>query len=268
VFKGKRKLYWLLFLVVVGLALTLSAANFAVRSQQAPRTVKVLQSGKDLNRNRKQPTDKQLDDAAAPIVDLASPNSSNPDENRKRKNKSYDNSQMESIEANPTSEEVSIVSESVIPDLPVAMSDLIIEGRVTDSNAFLSDDKTGIYSEFTVSVQDVFKSSASVQKHDVITTERYGGRVRFPSGQIARYKVAGQGAPAKGVTYLFFLKRKDNGNYLILTAYEMRGRQVFALDGSRFNIRGKGKSSFDKHNGQDEQEFRKNLKSALQEGNQ
>jgi hypothetical protein len=261
--KGTRKMYWLIALIAVASAVTLSA-SFSGKAQRNPRTAKVLQAERNVNQPGKQPSDKELDDAAAPIVDLsASPNA---DEKRRKKNKRFDNAQAESIEANPTSDDVSIVSESFIPDLPVAMSDLIVEGQVKDSNAFLSEDKTGVYSEFIVSVSDVIKSSAAtpVKKHDLITTERFGGRVRFPSGQVARYKVAGQGAPMKEGKYLFFLRKKEDGSYLILTAYEMRGNKVLALDGSRVNVKGKGSSPFDKHNGKDLQEFKKEVDAAVQ----
>lgn len=258
-------MYALIALIAVASAVTLSASSFSRNAQREPRKAKVLKTEQDVNQAAKQPTDKQLDDAAAPIVDLAAPNGEVADEKRRKKNKSFDNALAESIEANPTSDDVSIVSESFIPDLPVAMSDLIVEGHVKDSNAFLSENKTGIYSEFTVSVSDVIKAPTStpVGKHDLITAERFGGRVRFPSGQVARYKVAGQGSPAKEGKYLFFLKRKGDGNYLILTAYEMRGNKVFALDGSRVNVKGKGNSPFDKHNGKDLRAFKNEVSAAL-----
>ncbi|MDT5270514.1 MAG: hypothetical protein QOH49_2700 [Acidobacteriota bacterium] len=152
--------------------------------------------------------------------------------------------------------------------MPTELSDLIVEGDVKDANAFLSEDKTGVYSEFTISVSDVLKSSASVQKHDLITAERFGGRVRFPSGQVARYRVAGQGAPAKDGKYLFFLKQMTDGSYRILTAYEMRGNRIVALDGSRTNVGGRGSSQFDKHTGKDAQEFKNEVSAKAKGGTQ
>ncbi|HEV7859028.1 MAG TPA: hypothetical protein VGO91_10470 [Pyrinomonadaceae bacterium] len=103
-FKGQRKIYWLIVFAVVTSAVTLSISNFSARSQQNPRTAKVLEKGQDTNQPRKQPTDKQLDDAAAPIVDLASSPNQAVDEKRKRKNKSFDNLQVDSIEANRSSD--------------------------------------------------------------------------------------------------------------------------------------------------------------------
>jgi hypothetical protein len=65
------------------------------------------------------------------------------------------------------------------PALPAAQSDALVIGEVTDAKAFLSEDKTSIYSEFTVNISEVLKNSCSAQLapgHSV-DTERYGGAV-------------------------------------------------------------------------------------------
>ena len=265
--KSRRNVYGILLLVACTSVVALSATQFAGSAQRKPLTAKVLRQ-QDQTQAGKQPTAKELDDAAAPIVDLTESSGTPADEKRRQKNKRFDNSLAESIEANPTSEEINIASAGLVSDMPTDLSDLIVEGHVKDSGAFLSEDKTGIYSEFCVQVSEVIKSSAPVSKGDVITAERFGGRVRFPSGQIARYRVAGQGAPMKEAKYLFFLKRMADGGYRILTAYELRGNKVFALDGPRSNVNGKGSSQFDRHNGKDAQEFRKEVSAAARGGAQ
>lgn len=261
--KSNRKVYGLLLLLACTSVVVLSTTQFVGTAQRKPLTATVLRQ-QDRIQDEKQPTDKELDDAAAPIVDLAKSSKTLIDEKRKQRNKRFNNALAESIEANPTSEEVNVASEGLVSDMPTDLSDLIVEGFVKDSGAFLSEDRTGIYSEFTVQVSDVIKSSAPVSKGDIITAERFGGRVRFPSGQIARYRVAGQGAPAKDGKYLFFLKQMDDGSYRILTAYELRGNKVLALDGPRSNVNGKGSSQFNKHNGKDAKEFRKEVSAAAQ----
>lgn len=210
------------------------------------------------------PTDQEIDDAATPIVDFKSSTNEGTDTKRKLKNKNFNNGYSVTAEPDPSAGEASVSSETFIPDFPVEMSDLVVEGKVTDSNAFLSEDKSYVYSEFTVSVSDVImsKPSISVNKHDVITTERYGGRVRYPSGQIIRYRISGKGSPIKNGKYLFFLSKEDD-DYRILTAYEMRGNKVYALDGSRVNFRGMGRSDFDKHNGKDLKDFKQELDKAI-----
>lgn len=265
--KTRRRVYGLLLLLACTSVVALSATRFAGSAQRKPLTAKVLRQ-QDGVQAAKQPTDKELDDDAAPIVDLTKSSNTPADEKRRQKNKRFDNALTESIEANPTSNEVNVVSEGLVSDIPTALSDLIVEGQVKNSAAFLSEDKTGIYSEFTVQVSDVIRTSVPVSEGDIITTERFGGRVRFPSGQIARYRVAGQGAPAKDRKYLFFLKKMADGSYRILTAYELRGNKVFALDGPHSNFNGRGSSQFDKHNGKDAQEFRKEVSAAAQGGAQ
>ena len=87
--------------------------------------------------------------------------------------------------------------------------------------------------------------------------------VKYPNGRIVRYGIVGQGSPAKGRNYLFFLSRAEQGNYNILTAYELQGNKVQALDGARVNL-GLGKWVFDKHNNEDYQAFRKATEQAIQ----
>ncbi len=140
-------------------------------------------------------------------------------------------------------------------DLPADQSDLVVEGRVISSEAFLSDDKSAVYSEFTVRVGRVLKAAPGLTAApgDSIVAERLGGRVRYPSGKIVRYRVAGEGSPTQGGEYLFFLKQSAEGNYAIVTAYGLRGNTVFALDGARMMLR--GKTIFDRHNGKDRGAF-------------
>lgn len=265
--KSGRKMYWLIALVVVTSAFALSATQLSGNAQKKPRTLKVLRQ-QDATQDVKQPTEKELDDASAPIVDLAESKKKPVDEKRRKKSKKFDNIQNERIEDTTPSGDFNLVSEGLVSDMPVELSDLIVEGDVKDANAFLSDDRTGVYSEFTISVSDVIKSSVPVQKHDEITAERFGGRVRFPSGQLVRYRGTGLGFPSKGGKYIFFLRQMGDGDYRILTAYEMRGNKIVALDGARTNVGGRGGSPFDKHTGKDAQEFKKKVIEAANVGNQ
>lgn len=123
---------------------------------------------------------------------------------------------------------------------------------MANSKAFLSEDKTGVYSEFTIVVSSVFKVGAglSVDLGDMIVAERFGGKVRYPTGQIVLHRVDGQGHPIPGKKYVFFLTKANEDNFKLLTAYEILADKVYALDGSRINFRGKGNWKFDKHNGE------------------
>ncbi|HEX3557863.1 MAG TPA: hypothetical protein VHU19_01575 [Pyrinomonadaceae bacterium] len=273
--KNKRALYPLVGAGSAALLVCLFIA-FGERSSAGQnnlpnkQSAKVLRQGEQAVNQPSPPSDKELDDAATPVVDLNNPDS-NGDETRRQKNARHDNQRIVQSQAAPQSAEVTVDSE--VPngpaDLPAAQSDLIVEGKVTGSQAFLSEDKTGVYSEFYLTVSDVIKAApgVSINKGDAVTAERFGGRVRYPSGQVVRYRASGEGSPMKGKKYLFFLKKASDGNYRVLTAYELQGNHVLALDGSRTNFGGRGRSVFDKHNGRDLQEFRKDVDKVVKEGN-
>jgi hypothetical protein len=121
-----------------------------------------------------------------------------------------------------------------LPAIPVALSDSILIGTVQDAQAYLSSDKTGLYSEFTFSIEEVFKNSRPMPLAvgSTVAGEREGGRVRYPSGCIRRYKFHRQGMPRVNRRYLIFLRHPDQGEVpYILTAYELRAGRVFPLDG-------------------------------------
>lgn len=271
--KQKRTLYPLLgvgsIALLVCLFIALGERGSAGQNNPPNRqSAKVLRRGEQSMNQPASPSDKELDDAATPIVDFGGADRG-ADESRRQKNARHDNQRIVQSQPAAQSGEVLVDSESVVSDLPAAQSDLIVEARVGDSRAFLSEDKTGAYSEFYLNVTDVIKAAdgVNVGKGDAVTAERFGARVRYPSGQVVRYRVTGAGSPMKGKRYLFFLKKAADGNYRILTAYELQGNKVLALDGSRTNFGGKHQSVFDKHNGRDAQEFRKDVERAAGEVN-
>jgi hypothetical protein len=122
--------------------------------------------------------------------------------------------------------------DAALPALPVGRSATVVVGQVLKSKAFLSNDKTGIYSEFEVSVEQVLKndSATPIFQGGSVTAERRGGRVRFPSGRLITYGNRGQGMPKVGQRYVFFLERNAD-QYTILTAYELQAGKVRPLDG-------------------------------------
>jgi hypothetical protein len=239
---------------------------FGVLSQNAQSKQEAAKTTEQIGNDKKSHLRaKELDDAATPVVELVSSDTTVVGTDRLLKNSRYDNegivkSEVDSSIANVVREPLEHIS-----DLPADKSDLVVEGTVTGSAAFLSNDKGAVYSEITVHVSDVLKDSSNlnVKIGDSILTERFGGRVKYPNGQIVRYGIVGQGFPAKGRKYLFFLSRAGEGNYNLLTAYELQGNKVQALDGARVNL-GRGKWAFDKHNHEDYQAFRKATEQAIQ----
>jgi len=119
------------------------------------------------------------------------------------------------------------------PALPVTESDAVLIADVTDAAAYLSTDKTSVYSEFTLAVAEILKDSkADIPVGESITAERSGGGVRFASGKILLRGLLGKPLPKKSTRYVFFLKRNEDVNdFSIVTAYELRGGRVFPLDG-------------------------------------
>jgi hypothetical protein len=205
---------------------------------------------------------KKIDDEATPIVDLQNPDTSDRvDKNDRRiKNARHDNWGFDKTRPIPNVNGVVGEPErrSGFSDIPVATSDLIVEAVVSESHAFLSNDKTGIYSEFTLLVSKPAKwtTGLGVNLNDRIVGERFGGKIKYPSGQITRWRTAEEGIPIIGKRYLFFLAKVDQDTYNILTAYEIQGDTVSPLDGSRLEPGGRqGASIFDKHNGENLDSF-------------
>ncbi len=141
--------------------------------------------------------------------------------------------------------------------LPIAKSDTAIIGTVTQAQAHLSNDKTAVYSDFNVQVEEILKDglTPSVRVRSALSAERYGGVVRFRSGSIQRYEVMGQAMPRVGGRYLLFLKRLDQErNFLIITGYDVTGQTVSPLDGSEVE-EGDLQFPFDKYRGFDRSAF-------------
>jgi len=252
--------------MLVAVSLVIVTLAFGVLSQSAQSNQETAKTAKQNGNDKKSHVRaRELDDAATPVVDLVSADSGAVGTDRLLKNSRYDNEGI--IKSEVDASVANVVREAVedVPDLPAGKSDLIVEGTVAGSAAFLSNDKGAVYSEITVNVTDVLKNTAglNVKNGESIVAERFGGRVKYPNGQIVRYGIVGQGSPVKGKKYLFFLSRAGQGNYNLLTAYELQGNKVQALDGARVNL-GLGKWVFDKHNDEDYQTFRKATEQAIQ----
>lgn len=255
--KNKRLLFSLVgVLSLVALAGTIFILKGSGQNNVNRQSTRILRK-ESQSRIPTDPSDKELDDAATPIVDYTS----SADPTHADKDARYNNYHL--VLSNPSPKVSEVASDKALStnDLPFADSDAVIEGKVISSSAHLSTDKEAVYSEYTIRIQGIHKNTPDEQinKHGEIVVDRLGGRVRYPNGQIVRYKVAGQGSPIIDGDYLLFLKRNDKGDYRIVTGYQMQGNRVLALDGSRINFRGASKSSFDKHNNKDLKDFRKEL---------
>jgi hypothetical protein len=120
-----------------------------------------------------------------------------------------------------------------LDELPADQSELVVVGKVLDARAYLSNDKSGVYSEFALRVERVLKGETpEAAPGKVVEAEREGGRVRFSADDIDTYEVAGIGMPRPGRRYVFFLKSVEAqpDYYSILRAFEIHGKRIYPLD--------------------------------------
>ena len=150
--------------------------------------------------------------------------------------------------------------------LPTVISDAIIIGEISDAQAYLSPDKTGIYSEYTARVEQVVKqyAKAPISVNGVVDSQREGGRVRFPSGRVQSYITHYQGVPVVGRRYVLFLKRnKDSETFSLITGYELRDGRIYPLDGVNLPPGATELAQFAAYEGVDETSFFKDVEAAL-----
>lgn len=120
------------------------------------------------------------------------------------------------------------------PAIPAGASDVVIAGEVLEGKAFLSEDKTSVFSEFTIKVNRILKNSTSetINAGDSISISRGGGAVRFPSGKVIRNLFDGKPMPEIGGEYVMFLKYDAEAkDYPMITGYQFKDDRVIPLDG-------------------------------------
>lgn len=150
-----------------------------------------------------------------------------------------------------------------IPGLPVSMSDLVVAGLIMDSNAFLSNDKGAVYSEFKTQIEETLFTRKNEQSSlkDEITISRQGGRVRFSSGKTSLFYTGGQGMPRVSNRYVLFLKNLKGKDFEIITGYLLKDSHVVPLDHP-----GSG-HPFTKYDGLDEASFFIQIRAAVSSNN-
>lgn len=186
-----------------------------------------------------------------PVVDYDAPDLTEGIEREQRiiKNKRYDILQ---VFKNPSPEyDFAIDSHVEISSIiPFTESKLVVVGKIVTANAYLSNEKKGIYSEFSVDIETILKKDGKkdLKSGKTISMDRAGGVVRYSTGQKMLYMNAGQKMPNVNQRYLLFLDTDDeqNPNYKLLTGYKLENGKVTSLDSP--NI-------FGKYDGMSEKEF-------------
>lgn len=252
--------------VVVILMLVITLTNLAISFYSQARRDSRQDSSRDLERSERSKS-------RFPIADYEATAPVEPDKRAKRvaRNERHNNS-MQGVHGG-ADEKATWVTESVehndwetkVSQIPTEQSDLVLVGEVMDANAYVSGDKNGVYSEFNVRVEETIKNRTgfTIQSGGLVSVEREGGRVRYPSGQIIWFRVSSQDMPEVGHRYVFFLKRVDEDSLSIITGYELQGGIAHPLDS--------GSSKFGFYEGTDEASFlnivRKDIKTKQSKGN-
>jgi hypothetical protein len=183
---------------------------------------------------QQQKLDKAEFESQFPLTDKNKPEPADPQERAKRRavGKKYDNA-IQPVDERADTVVLGSHWASGLQALPVSQSQAIIVGEVTGAEAHLSNDQTGVYSEFTIRAVEVLKNDAAHPLTDgsTVVAERAGGRIRFPSGCVVLVSVAGQHMPRPGRRYVLFLKQgADDINPEILTGYELKNAVIEPLD--------------------------------------
>lgn len=177
-----------------------------------------------------------------PTADLEASEPADPDKRVKRraKNKRYDNLSVISQRPSQSIEETVVDNhwQESIAALPVSQSNVIILGEALSAATYLSNDKKGVYTEFSVRISEIIKSSnPALTIGSVVDVDRPGGFVRYPDGHKVLYRIFGLNMLRANRRYLLFLNNTDQSiNYRVLTGYEMTTNEVSPIDvGSQFD---------------------------------
>lgn len=217
-----NKIIWGFVALVVLITIAISIGTMTSHSQKDTSKEQDSSGVKDLTKY--------------PVIDYAAslPLDAVEREERIRKNKRYDNQDWVMKNPHPRDSGVGLIDEIPPPPvIPTSESNLIIVGEITTANAYLSNDKKGIYSEYVVRVKDVLKEDASnkIESGDSIVIDRRGGCIRYPNGQKVYYLASGEDLPSVGSRYVLFLTTdKQSPNYKILTGYEIKDSKIAPLD--------------------------------------
>lgn len=230
-------------ILLISLMLIAAITAFAALQQQSPTN---------------QPQSPKIEEDPRPIVDYSSAIHNKNDPKRHSKGKRYDQGPVDKNATDNSSSTRYDDWEFRVSAIPAGMSDAVVVGTVVDSVAHLSPDKTGVYSESTIKVEEVLKdNSETISTTIPLAVDREGGRVRYPSGAIVNHDVAGQSTPKVNKRYVLFLQFEDR-NFRILTGYELGVGGVSPLD--------RVVEKFKKYKGVDEGTFLNQIRNAINSG--
>jgi len=240
----------LLFLIVLVSAVAIATSGVFRSSGQRKVGQESQESIKEKFKNR------------FPIADSSEPQLSDPQERTKRLKRSKKYNTDKVINVDPQMVESALIYNwpADFSPIPVSASNVIVVGTIAEAKAHLSEDKNSVYSEFLVMLNEVLKNDTglSLEAGVSVTLERKGGRVRYPSGHISWFYVAGQGLPLPNAQYVLFLGTTDEERLFdILTGYQIIDGRIEPLDYSP------GVVHFERYSGADATAFLKQIRVSL-----
>lgn len=194
-----------------------------------------------------------------PVLDLNAPGPADPEEKarRKKKGEKYNNADFP---LNPALEN-HVQTEAThftpgTPAFPFSESAAVIIGTVTGAHAHLSADRSYVYSEFDILVEEVIKDDprSPISVGQTVAGERAGGKVLVRPGNVHEFRTT-LDPLGVGSRYVVFLRRRGD-DYSVFTAYRLEGGLVYAVD-DYFKPASEGKS---------EEEFMRDLRQAATSG--
>jgi hypothetical protein len=131
---------------------------------------------------------------------------------------------------------VTVIQPNQVPDppgLPVSCTAVVV-ATVLGGKSHVSEDRDFVYSDYRVKIDQVLKYDAEkgLSLGEKITAWVRGGSVRFPSGHIKHFVLAGKGFPEVGTQYVLFLGRDDPklDEYELWEAYALKDGVVRPLN--------------------------------------
>jgi hypothetical protein len=217
-------------------------------------------SAQSPNARRSRDRDGEDFETQFPTADLETPEPADPDKRvrRQKKNKRYDNLNVVSQRPSQSIDETVVDNhwQESVAALPVSQSNVIILCEALGASTHLSNDKKGVYTEFSVRVSEVIKTDdPALTPGGVLDVDRPGGFVRYPDGHKVLYRTFGLNMLRPNRRYLLFLNNTDESlNYRVLTAYEITPGGVSPLDVG---------PQFDTYKGMDEIHFLQAVREAV-----
>jgi len=119
--------------------------------------------------------------------------------------------------------------------IPAAESAVVVTGRVVKVQPYLSGDRSRIYTEITIAVDDLLKRDRSqvLSAAHTVVIDRLGGALKLKTGRVVRddIQIDNLGKTNLGKQYMFFARAVNGGSDIsLIKSYELVDGKVFTND--------------------------------------